>query len=110
MSETTRGSGSRRPTFYQADVEDILSGRTADVYFERTVEILEQAGRNPVVRAEFAVKSLPDGFPWAVFAGLEEVFALLEGRDVSMRGMPEGTLIRPYEPVFELTGNYLTFA
>ena len=110
MGEATAGGGSRRPAFYQASIEDVLTGRTADVYFERTVEILEAAGKNPWVRAEFSIKSLPGGFPWGIFAGLEEVFALLEGRDVTIRGMPEGTLIRPWEPVFELSGNYLTFA
>ncbi len=104
------GSESRRPRFYQADVDDIRSGRTADVYFERTVAVLERAGLNPHVRAEFAVKGLPSEYPWAVFAGLEEVFALLELRDVSLRGMPEGSIIRPYEPVFELSGSYLSFA
>ncbi len=110
-SDPARDSDSgNSPRFYQADVDDILAGRTADVYFERTVQILEQAGINPHVRAEFAVKSLPGGFPWAVFAGLEEVFALLEGRDLTLRGVPEGALVRPYEPIFEVSGNYLTFA
>jgi nicotinate phosphoribosyltransferase len=62
------------------------------------------------VRAELSVKSLPDNMPWAVLAGLEEVFALLEGIDVDLRGLPEGSIIRPYTPILEITGNYLDFA
>ncbi len=98
------------PKFYQASVDDIRSGATTDVYFKRTVEIIEEAGLDREVRAEFSVKNLPGDIPWAVFAGLEEVFALLAGIDIDVRGIPEGTIIRPYEPVMEIRGSYLQFA
>ncbi len=101
---------SRQPQFHQATSAEIRAGRTADVYFERTLEILEKHDLNPLVRAEFAVKGLPDHMPWAVFTGLEEVFALLDGFPVSMRSFPEGSLIRPHLPVFEITGRYQAFA
>lgn len=107
---TGRFDAGAEPRFYQADAEDIRSGKTTDVYFERTVEIIREAGLDRQVRAEFSVKRLPGGIPWAVFAGLEEVFALLEGMDLDVRGVPEGTIIRPYEPVMEIRGSYLSFA
>ncbi len=100
----------RIPRFYQAEVDEIRSGRTTDVYFQRTVQIIEEAELDREVRAEFSVKRLPGGMPWAVFTGLEEVFALLDGIDLDMRGVPEGTIIRPYEPVMEVRGSYLSFA
>ena len=103
-------TSARRPQFHQATTDEILAGRTADVYFERTLEILKRNDLNPRVRAEFAVKGLPGSMPWAVFTGLEEVFALLEGRPVSLRGFPEGSFIRPHLPVFEIEGPYQTFA
>lgn len=98
------------PKFYQADETDIRSGATTDVYFQRTVQIIAEAGLDREVRAEFSVKSLPGDVPWAVFAGLEEVFALLQGMDLDLCGMAEGTIIRPYEPVMEIRGSYLEFA
>ena len=108
MAETT--GGERRPQMYQATEEDIRSGATTDVYFVRTVQIIEEAGLDKRVRAEFSVKGLPHGYPWAVLAGLEEVFALLDGIDLTMRGMPEGTIVRPHEPILEIEGSYLSFA
>jgi nicotinate phosphoribosyltransferase len=99
-----------RPRFYQASTDDIRSGRTTDVYFMRTMQIIEHFGLDRRVRAEFSVKGLPGGHPWAVFCGLEEVFALLEGKNLTLRGLPEGSIVRPYEPVLEIEGSYLEFA
>lgn len=107
---TERLGDSPKPMFYHATEADIRSGSTTDVYFERTVEIIKEAGLDREVRAEFSVKDLPDGIPWAVFAGLEEVFALLGGKNLDLRGIPEGTIIRPHEPVMEIRGSYLEFA
>lgn len=98
------------PKFYLATETEIRSGETTDVYFERTVQIIKEAGLDREVRAEFSVKNLPGDAPWAVFAGLEEVFALLDGIDLDMRGIAEGTIIRPHEPVMEIRGPYLAFA
>lgn len=100
----------RTPRFQQATAEDIRAGRTTDVYFDRTVQIIHEAGLDKHVRAELAVKSLPNGLPWAILAGLEEVYALFDGLDITVRGMHEGTVVRPYEPVMEIEGSYLSFA
>jgi nicotinate phosphoribosyltransferase len=98
------------PHLHGATDAEIRAGATTDVYFRRTVEIIERAGLDKHVRAEFSVKALPGGLPWAVFAGLEEALALLDGIELDLRGVPEGTLIRPWEPFMELSGSYLSFA
>lgn len=95
---------------HYATQDEIKAGRTTDVYFLRTVEILKATGRDREVRAEFVAKSLPGGSEWAVFAGLDEVAGLLEGIPVDVRAMPEGSIFRPYEPVMEIRGSYLAFA
>lgn len=100
----------RKPQFYQANVDEIRAGETTDVYFARTVQIIQEAGLDKHVRAELSVKSLPSGYPWAVLAGMEELFALFEGLDISVRGMVEGSIVRPYQPILEIEGPYLSFA
>ncbi|MBX5445392.1 nicotinate phosphoribosyltransferase [Sphaerobacter sp.] len=95
---------------HYATQDEIKAGRTTDVYFLRTVEILKAEGRNPHVRAEFIAKSLPGGSSWAVLAGLDEVAGLLDGIPVDVRAMPEGSIFHPYEPVMEISGPYLSFA
>jgi nicotinate phosphoribosyltransferase len=99
-----------KPRFHHATTEDIRAGLTTDVYFERTVQIIREAGLDRHVRAEFSVKGLPNRMPWAVLAGLEEVYALLDGLDLNVRGMQEGTIVRPYSPIMEIEGSYLSFA
>lgn len=100
----------RQPRFYQATEDEIRAGETTDVYFVRTERIIRDAGLDKHVRAELSVKSLPSGYPWAVLAGLEEVFALLSGIDINLRGLTEGSIVRPYEPILEIEGPYLSFA
>ncbi len=91
--------------------DDILSGRTTDVYFQRTVEVLKNAGLSDVkVRAEFHVSSLPRDYKWAVFTGLKEVIEVLRGRGVTLYAMPEGTVFYENEPVMVIEGPYLEFA
>jgi nicotinate phosphoribosyltransferase len=91
--------------------DDILSGRTTDVYFQRTVEVLKNAGLSDVkVRAEFHVSSLPRDYKWAVFTGLKEVIEVLRDRRVTLYAMPEGTVFYENEPVMVIEGPYLEFA
>ncbi len=95
--------------FHTAMPEDILQGLITDVYFERTLRILKAKGINPIVKAEFIAKSLPDNWPWAVFAGLEEVLYLIKDMPIKLRAMKEGTVFYPYEPVMEIEGYYQDF-
>lgn len=95
--------------FHTAEPSEILSGKITDVYFERTLRVLKARGVNPVVRAEFIAKGLPEGWPWAIFAGLEEAMYLLKHLPVKVRAMREGTVFYPYEPVMEVEGRYQDF-
>src|SRR5512136_2034731 len=95
--------------FHSADPQDILDGRVTDVYFERTLAILKARGINPVVKAEFIAKDLPDDWEWAIFAGLEEAMLLMKQLPVKVRAMREGTVFCPYEPVMEIEGRYQDF-
>jgi len=95
--------------FHIASAEDIIKGRITDVYFERTLRILKEKGINPLVKAEFIAKTLPDDWRWAVLAGMEEVASLLKHLPVTVRAMREGTVFYPYEPVMEIEGRYQDF-
>ncbi len=95
--------------FHIADPDDIRSGKVTDVYFARTLEILQKKGIDKRVRAEFFAKKLPDGWPWGILAGVEEVAHLMEGKPVNIRAMEEGTLFHPWEPVMEIEGMYTGF-
>lgn len=101
----------RRPQLYVADPRDIREGRVTDIYFTRTKRILEAKGLcDTLVRAEFHAYSLPKGYEWAVLAGLEEALAILEGRNVDVYAMREGTLFKPVEPIMVVEGPCCEFA
>ncbi len=100
-----------KPRIYAAEVSDVLNGLVTDVYFSRTRRILEASGLcDKRVRAEFHAYSLPKGYEWAVFAALEEALAILEGRNVTVYAMREGTLFLPREPLMVVEGPYCEFA
>jgi nicotinate phosphoribosyltransferase len=95
--------------------DDIRAGRATDVYFLRGREVLEAEGENPPVVAEVRAASLPKDWPWAVFAGLDEVAWLLEGqgtessRGVELMAIPEGSVFYAEEPILTVAGRYLDF-
>ncbi len=95
--------------FHTAGTDEILQGRITDVYFERSMKILLEKGINPVVKAEFIAKGLPEEWPWAVFAGLEEALFLMRHLNIKARGMREGSVFYPCEPVIEIEGRYQDF-
>lgn len=95
--------------FHTASGDDIRQGRVTDVYFARTLEVLEAKGIDKDVRAEFFAKKLPADYGWGVLAGVEEVALLMEGRAVDVRCMKEGEVFRPWEPVMEVSGSYQEF-
>ena len=99
--------------FFSASDEEILAGRTTDVYFVRTMEILKTKGMlGERALAEFTVGGLPRSWPWGVLCGVEEVLRLFEGRDVTISGLPEGTVFKPRSfsglrvPVMTIEGPY----
>ncbi len=95
--------------FHTAEPNHILEGKITDVYFDRTIRILKAKGINPVVKAEFIAKALPDGWPWAIFAGLDEALYLMRNLPVKVRAFKEGTFFYPFEPVMEIEGRYQDF-
>ncbi len=92
--------------FHTAEPQDVIDGKITDVYFDRTIKILKAKKINKSVKAEFIAKSLPQDWPWAVFAGLEEAMYLMKHMPVKVRAMKEGTVFYPYEPVIEIEGMY----
>lgn len=95
--------------FHTAKPKDILEGKITDVYFERTVKILKAKNINKRVKAELIAKNLPDNWPWAVLAGVEEAVYLMKDLPVKVRSMKEGTVFYSYEPVMEIEGMYQDF-
>ncbi len=84
--------------------QDIKSGIATDKYFIWTERILREKKVNPFVVAEFTASR------WGIFSGLSDVLKLMEGIDVDIYAMPEGTLFFPHEPVMIVAGRYLDFA
>ena len=103
------GKMPERP-FHTASDADIKCGHVSDVYFSRTVQILEARGDRRRVKAEVYAKSLPDDWSWGVLAGVEEVAGLLEGLPVDAWAMDEGTVFAAYQPVLTLEGTYVDWA
>jgi len=95
--------------FQVAPDEHIKAGLVTDVYFERVKKALEKRGINPQVDMEVRASELPNGWEWAVFAGLEEVIELISGLPVTLRSIPEGYVFRAGEPVLSVSGRYLDF-
>ena len=93
--------------FDMLDAETIASDRATDAYFDRTVEALSHAGRNPHVVAEVTADQFGDG-EYEVVAGVADAAALLAGLPVDVDALPEGTLFDG-GPVMRIEGAYLDF-
>jgi Nicotinic acid phosphoribosyltransferase len=92
----------RRYDIVKAD--EITEGEATDAYFERTEEILEGEDLNPEVVADIGEKvETPH-----VFAGLKDVAHLLEGKDIDLYALPEGSLFEN-APAMRIEGEYLSF-
>jgi len=100
--------GKRR--FHVATEEEIRAGRVTDVYFERTLAAIEARHADKKVVGEVRTRALPNGWPWGVLAGIEEVAHLLEGLDIRVWALPEGSIFWPGEPVLTIEGPYSLFA
>ena len=102
--------------FYYANEDEIKQGKTTDIYFLRTEEILRKNHVKKHVLAEFTVQTLPDKYDFAVFSGLYEVLNLLEGLPVNVYAMKEGTIFKSADingipvPVMYIEGDYKEFA
>ena len=89
------------------DPSAIRAGDATDAYFDRTVETLESAGRDPEVVAEVTASQFPSG-DWSLLAGLKDAASLLSGRPVDVDALREGQLFDG-GPVMRIEGPYLEF-
>jgi nicotinate phosphoribosyltransferase len=96
--------------FFIASEDEIKKGLVTDVYFQRIVEVLRKKGVDRQVVGEVRANNFPEEWPWAIFAGLEEVLNLFQGLNVNVEAMAEGTLFYPGEVVVSIEGRYLDFA
>lgn len=89
---------------FSATHEEILGGATTDIYFVRTFDILESMGLldTPVTAEIFCRR---DG----ILAGVKEVMGLLEGREMEIWSLPEGSAMASKEVVMRLKGSYREF-
>ncbi len=90
--------------FLTVSDQDIKDGVVTDRYFIWTEKVLRSKGINPRVVAEVTTRE------WGIFSGLSDALKLLEGKNVDVYAMPEGSIFYPNEPVMVIEGNYLEFA
>ncbi|MEM2129328.1 MAG: nicotinate phosphoribosyltransferase [Candidatus Bathyarchaeia archaeon] len=102
--------------FHCASDEEIKQGKTTDIYFERTMQILKAKNKDKIhVVAEVTTGSLPENWPWGILCGIEEVANLFQGYPVNVYAMQEGTVFFTHdfrgfrEPVLFVEGPYGDF-
>lgn len=86
---------------YSAGEQEILDGYTTDIYFVRTIDILDSMGiADKVVTAEiFARKA-------GIFAGVQEAFNVLKNKNLEIWALPEGERFEAKETVMRIIGPY----
>jgi nicotinate phosphoribosyltransferase len=102
--------------FHSANDDEIKQGKTTDIYFERTKQILKAKKKDKIhVVAEVTTGELPNTWPWGILCGIEEVAHLFQGIPVNVYAMREGTVFSPRdsrgfkEPVLFIEGPYCVF-
>jgi nicotinate phosphoribosyltransferase len=102
--------------FHYASDEEIKTGKTTDIYFVRTKQVLEAKGLDKLrVVAEVTPGEIHRGWSWGILCGIEEEARLFEGYPVDVYAMPEGSVFyhRDHkgvrEPVMIIEGSYGDF-
>jgi len=115
LNQFSRKNGDRIE--WIADFATIKRGKTTDIYFERTTQVLQAKGLDKThVVAEVTTGKLPRNWEWGAFCGVEEVARLLEGMPIDVYCLPEGTIFKPKDekgyrvPVMFIEGPYGVFA
>ena len=96
--------------FGLARPEEIKAGQVTDVYFERAKEILSTKNQDAQVAFEGVVKRMAIGEHWAVSCGLFSILELLDGMEVDLWALPEGSIFYEREPVLLIRGQYTEIA
>ena len=102
--------------FHYATDEEVKTGKTTDIYFVRTKQVLEAKGLDKLrVVAEVTPGEIHKGWPWGILCGIEEEARLFEGCPVDVYAMPEGSVFYHTdhrgvrEPVMTIEGPYGDF-
>jgi nicotinate phosphoribosyltransferase len=102
--------------FHYANDEEIKQGKTTDIYFERTKQILKAKKKDKLhVVAEVTTSSLPENWPWGILCGTEEIANLFQEYPVNVYAIREGTVFFTHdrkgfrEPVMFIEGSYSEF-
>lgn len=90
---------------FSATHEEIALGMTTDVYFLRTLDILQELS---LADAEVVAEIFPRRS--GVFVGLKEVMGLLEGKNLEIDAIEEGETFNEKETVIRIKGKYSEFA
>ncbi|MDI9370360.1 MAG: nicotinate phosphoribosyltransferase [Synergistaceae bacterium] len=89
---------------HSATHEEIMGGCTTDVYFVKARDVLRRSGKlSTVVTAEFFARR------GGVFAGLEELLVLLEGKGLEIWSLSEGDPFEAKEVLLRIIGPYEAF-
>lgn len=87
----------------------LKEGYYSDMYFNRTKEVLEKDDHHPIVRMQIFQKKD------AVLCGIDESIVNMKvalGDDfykLNIKALPDGSLIKPYETVMLIEGDYSLF-
>ena len=90
---------------HSATHEEILSGKTTDVYFIRTMEILTHLGlQDKKVTAEIFPRKP------GIVAGIKEAVNILARKNIKLWAIEEGDSFEPLNTVIRIEGPYSEFA
>ncbi len=89
---------------FSANEDEIMEGYTTDIYFVRTMDILNSMNiADKVVTAEiFPRKS-------GIFVGIDEVYNILKEKNIEIWALPEGTDFERKETIMRIIGPYNEF-
>ena len=99
--------------FNIATENEILEGLASDVYFQRSISASTEHDMDRDVAAEVTVSGPLD--TWVNFSGLDEVIGILEGHELNLFAIPEGTIVEPRDsrgipvPFMRIEGKYSQF-
>lgn len=102
--------------FWLANENEIKDGRTTDMYFVNTKEVLQKNNIDSDVVMEVYARDLPYSQNWGILTGVYEAAKLLEGLPIDVWSFEEGAVFVAdsstviYEPLMVIAGKYGTFA
>lgn len=90
---------------HSASHDEIIAGHTTDVYFLRTLDILDEL---ELSEAEVVAEIFPR--KPGILAGMEEVLNLLKDKNLEIWSVDEGESFIPKDTVLRIKGKYKDFA